>query len=227
MATTFYLPLSNPDPALNIGAMRAAWDASLAITSQRMVTDKTGFADDVSASAALVSKTVGTGVNPNTQGFRQYLSAPLAAQTISGTAGMLMKCSEQDSTVKAKASTRLLVVSSLGALKATLLTVSPAASYNNATVLNRRFIVVGTALASFACADGDRLCLETGAYIAATVTGVWAGINFGANAAKPDLPDSETANTDANGWLTLSATIAFLGAGGPGSRGKQSPMVFG
>lgn len=202
MATRFYFPLDtaapvNPD-------FTAAWNYTSEAVRRALASSKGSS-----------SVTAGTQVGPWTAGNyaldRQYISAPLAAQTISGTfKGQLMVREYADTDNVAAVLICVKVVSNDGStVRGTLLTLNyyggAAEFINNATHRNKK-IADGDALSSVAAQAGDRLVIEIG-YSDVSGTTPEASAKWGENA--DDLPENETQTTDGAGWIEFSGTITF------------------
>lgn len=140
--------------------------------------------------------------------FRQYLSDPLEAQTISGSFTMQLQAVESNQNNNLFLAMKIQVVDSSGASVATLLNITrDDVEVSQGAVANRSF--TGSLGASYACAATDRLLIELGLggtpASAAGVNGHNGGIRWGCDASSGDLPvdDTETATTY-RGWIAFT-----------------------
>ena len=140
---------------------------------------------------------------------RQYVSAPLAAQTISGTVKSYLRALANGSNVDARLSIR--VCNNAGtSFTGTLLSLADYSSGNelNTSLRNKPF-ADGDTLSSLAINNGDRLVIEYGG--ATGTTGRTATINFGDDSGT-DLPEDETTTAANNPWIEFSGTLVWASA---------------
>lgn len=140
---------------------------------------------------------------------RQYVSAPLAAQTISGTVKCYLRALKSvGQTHKANMSIR--VCNNAGSsFTGTLLALGDYAGgtqFNNTTLENKKF-ADGEALSSLAVNAGDRLVIELGSLSAASSDG-HGTLSFGDDSGT-DLPENETTTAANNPWIEFSGTLVF------------------
>jgi hypothetical protein len=166
-------------------------------------------------SSAMTNFAVNNGgsANPNKLDL-QFVSGPLAAQTISGTVKCYARALRGGSTTQWKTRISIRVCNNAGSsFTGTLLTLG---AFGNNTILNTSlrnmaFAISGTSLTSLAINDGDRLVVELGANNggngADTLT-----INFGDNSAT-DLGENETDTAANNPWIEFSNAIRLQGEG--------------
>lgn len=147
--------------------------------------------------------------------FRQYVSDPLAAQTLSGSVTAQVQALEAHANNNLFLTLKILVCAFDGsATHATLLAITRATSLEiAATITNRTF--PSTALTPYDCVGGDRLVIELGAAgLPTAATGV-QGHNFslrmGGAATSGDLPVDETqTGATYRPWVEFSAGLDFL-----------------
>jgi YD repeat-containing protein len=161
----------------------------------------------------------GTRIGPWTTGTlaldRQYVSDPLAAQTISGTVRGYMMMREYAGTDDVGyAYATMKVVSNDGTtLRGTLLTLSVyqgsfSEFINNASHKNETIFSSTTSITSLAVQDGDRLVIEIG-YSDLTGSSPEASSMWGENA--PDCATNETDTTACAGWVEFTNGLIFQG----------------
>lgn len=145
--------------------------------------------------------------------FGQFVSPALKAQTISGTVtgyARLRIANTTGATVQSRV--KITVIDRTGAVVATLLPITSGAS-NLTTTLTSYQILNAAALTSYACADGDRICIEIGIGRSAGTTARNGDISFGSSSATNiTTAGSTTAN---NPVITFSGNITFLQGGRP------------
>lgn len=210
MATRFYFsedlaaPVSPPAPGaewehVNSGVTRKALIApdGSALTTTAYTPDA---ADDLTDRDSL---------------HRQYVSDPLAAQTI-GVQGITaqFQCSEANAANNLFLTVVLKVISNDGTtVRATILAITRDASTEISTTLtNRDFPSVNTS--SYTCVAGDRILIEVGVgglcTAAGGVQGHNASLRFGCSASGGDLPADDTdTTTTKRPWLEFANTLAF------------------
>lgn len=219
MATRFYLPSTG---APSISPAFGAWDITTGADRISAVTTR------ISSSFTNKSSTTLSAGNINYL-LRQYVSAALAAQSISGTIKGNMRCIA-DSFGGGALVVTIAKCNSAGSGRTTILTFTFAADYDatvppafeSATLTNRR-LEGPTAddfaldLTTTAVSAEDRLIIELG-LISNVANDSFAFINFGDNSST-DLGENETETTANNPWVEFSNTISFF-SGGP------SPVPF-
>jgi hypothetical protein len=215
VATRFYFPAST---LADVSPAFGTWDGTSQALRRKMVTTKGTSA--ITAGSIIDVPTTGNG-----QGLdRQYVSAPIAAQTISGTAkGYLMVREYATGDNVDRIYVRGFVVSNDGTTaRGSFLCFStgspnfpaalgPTAEFiSNATHRNKVIADGDTLTQNVITQDGDRIVLEIG-YSHTSGTSPQASAKWGENAA--DLPENETQTSDGAGWFELSMNIAFQSAG--------------
>jgi hypothetical protein len=227
MATRFYLPYDAVYSA-SVSPAFAAFGSTTGAVRRRLLAGKVGD--------PIATTLVGTGILPNTAGtsaaganvlLAQFVSDPLAAQTISGTVACQIMMRETGATQNIDAArVALSVVSNdgqtvRGTLLAlgeygTLLELTPTSTHRNVTV-----ITAGQALSSVSALEGDRLVFGLGAVSTTGGTGTpTVRAKFGDAAA--DLPVDNVQTTDGAGWLELSQSVEFQRS--PGVRRARRPF---
>ena len=181
-----------------------------------------GSWDDTSEAerrAILTEKNAGEGIgNIRVGGAGQVLvaqcvSGGLAAQTISGTVKVYLKCLDRDGTGAVVSRLLLKVVSSDGStVRGTLLDLGgygPGTAFPSGFLLVNRVFADGDSLTSVDVESGDCLVVEIGA------NNPGGGsedirIALGAPSSLDDLPENETEDGDFVAWIEFSADIEFL-----------------
>jgi len=134
--------------------------------------------------------------------LRQYVSEPMAAQTISGT----VKCYVRGLSDTEKISTlSIRVCNNAGtAFTGTLLALNHYGNNTNfATSLKNNIFANGDALSSLAINANDRLVIELGTR---KVSGSNGTLNFGDDSGT-DLPENETETAAYNPWIEFSGDL--------------------
>ena len=136
---------------------------------------------------------------------RQYVSDPIAAQTISGTVKGQVRGTDNTATVYSAILIR--VVSNDGStVRGTLLALTAGANDYPAALTNR-YTPASTALAAVTAQNGDRIVIEIG--ISKTAGGAKViSQSFGDDSAT-DLPENETETLAYNPWIEFSQNIIF------------------
>lgn len=152
----------------------------------------------------------------------QFVSSPLAAQTIDGTFKCYMRAREEITSDDFASQIVIRVVSQDGTTEQAVLyagqteTSDPPTSEWTTTTTNRGFPRAGllpASLTSYACANGDRLVVEVGARTFRTSgTATARDIRVG-DAAASDLPENETSTSDFCPWIEFSDTIVLSSKG--------------
>lgn len=140
--------------------------------------------------------------------FGQFISPALKAQTISGTVTGYARMSVSNATgCTAQSRIKITVINRAGTVVATLLAIASGAS-NLTTTLTSYQIANAAALSSYACADGDRICIEIGIGRSAGTTARNGTVSFGSSSATDiSAAGSTTAN---NPVVTFSGNISFI-----------------
>ena len=202
MATRLYLP------STGAGAVSPAFDGSWDVTTggDRIAAVRTKI------SSSMTNKTTGTSASGKDHLLaRQYVSEPLAAQTISGTVKSYLRGFRSPG-VTQKAQLSIRVCNNAGSsFTGTLLTLGEyggGTQFNNTTLRNKDYLD-GDTLSSLAVNAGDRLVIELGSLSAFASDGASnATLNFGDNSGT-DLPEDETTTAANNPWIEFSMNINF------------------
>jgi hypothetical protein len=146
--------------------------------------------------------------------FRQYVSDPLAAQTIAGTVTGWIKAAESNLAANANGQLVIRVVSNDGSivrgtlLAATTTTGTAPANEFTATLGSRLFPGSGGTLSSVAVQDGDRIVIDIGTRNHNTVTTNYTTtLQFGDNSATDHTAAAQT--TTVNPWLEFSQDLLY------------------
>jgi hypothetical protein len=227
VSTRFYLPATGTPGATP--AFDASWEVTSGGDRAPAVTTRSG------TSLGRVSYPETTATNPADVSGRQFVSAPLAAQTISGTFSLVVYCAEGNGAANMSLQAVLRVVSGDGStVRGTLYAGHSAA--NNATpgALGEEMptpgaaatrIMSAVALSSVVVQDGDRLVVEIGARAANSVTTSYATfLQWGDPASGSDYALT-SGLTDATGipWVELSQVLNFAGSGTTGVLAGTTP----
>lgn len=213
MATRFYFPstgTADVSPAFD-----AEWNDSSSVTRRPLNRTK-------GTSAFLeVSDTETSALNTWDILLGQFVSAPLQAQTLTGTFSCVIRARESAAGVNARSQMVVKVVSNDGAtVRGTLFPADTTTTNVNewvvtttATAVRNAFFPKGTASQAFtslAIQAGDRLVVEVGARTVntATTAGFTAAMRFG-EAAASDLTADETGVVEGNPWIEFSSTLLF------------------
>lgn len=195
-------------------AVSPAYDASWEGTGSA-VRRLLGAVPDGSSFAVGLLTSTANGTNPNDQLWRQFVSAPLAAQTITGTIKGQFLVEEAQATLDADAQLVVRVVSNDGStVRGTLLasdTSALSSEFVATTYTNRKFPKAAgspATLSSVAVLDGDRIVAEVGMRVHSTIGNV-SGFTLGGTGAS-DLPEDETTTANGYAWIEFSADIPFL-----------------
>jgi hypothetical protein len=226
--TRFYLPsttVADASPAFS-----ATWNATSGAVRRKTVTTASSTADATHTIDPFTATT------PELTLFRQYVSDPIDAQTLSPggawTAKGQIRCVEETTGVNAGLAIGIRVVSNDGSVvRGTLLDVTAAdalgllecdADATFAALENRQFVdAAETAvleLAEVVASAGDRIVIEIGIRDTSTSTATGAALSFGDDGTG-DLGENSTDTTATNPWVQLSGTVAFQSAASNG-RGK-------
>jgi hypothetical protein len=219
VATRFYLPSSGTAAASP--AYATAWSRTADAARLPLVTVKGGT---VGGDATINSGTAGTDWTNSSSGSlaRQFVSAALAAQTISGTVSGQIRTRNSDLAGGCRVAIVVRVLSNDGATERAVLysnmPASPGLSgaspdwirSSTSTAATNRAIPAGApggtgTLTSYTCLAGDRLVVELGGTRETAVKP--SRLRFGDDAGT-DLP-ADTTSTTGDPWVEFSATLAF------------------
>jgi hypothetical protein len=233
MATRIYLPSSGTP------AVAPAWDTAWNVTSGN--NGPQSPANPVRLPATTVKsnttpRSIGGTVPPGneTELFAQYVSAPMNAQTISGTFKGIVRAVAGTyplAPTNCFAVCNLRVVSRDGttvrAILCALTESTPATDISTTTLTNRKcpsgYATGGETITSYACSQGDRLVIEVGLRNTIGSGGATqADIEFGDLTAGSDLAENETGTTSGDPWCELSMNVVWE-TGGTGGGGAPDP----
>jgi len=151
-----------------------------------------------------------TGAAIGTQGMLRFFSAPMAAQTISGTIKGQCRCSESNNAANMYTAARLYVITPAGTIRGVLRELLPQADTSGGTELStsitNRKLFRNSALTSLDIQTGDRLVLELGVRVGAAT---YNAIYRGSNGSTADLAENEVDTAGANAWIEFSSPITF------------------
>jgi hypothetical protein len=203
MATRFYLPSSGTPgatpsaPGPNFPALASSF-AHLPMPTAKGGTARAGFFGSQNSSGTKLE-------------YGQFVSAPLdGAQTVSGSIGIVVMGTENNTSANLRLTFSARVVSGDGATVRGLLTngTNSAELNHTSTGPGARYITI--ALASVAAQDGDRLAVSVG--VTGGAMGGQGYLYFGDDQAS-DLPASST-NVVGDPWVEFSANLALRAEGG-------------
>ncbi len=212
MATRIYFPSTG---AAEVAPANATWDKV------------TGAASALKAVRTRISSAMATVTNVkdattlHTTLIRQYVTEPMAAQTITGTVSGFIRCIESNAAFSAGVSLSVRACSQDGATirspvmlaisNSDLISGSPGAQEMATSLSSRSFMDVSenTAISLTSCtlSDGDRLVIEIGFQSADTSTTRTGGISCGDDSAT-DISASGSATAN-NPWVEFSQTLDF------------------
>ncbi len=226
MPTRFYFRTTE---AAAISPGYAAWGYTTEALRRRMVVAKSGDAITLGSQIGPWTATIGF-----TALDRQYVSDPIAAQTISGTFGLQLMVREYATGDNVNSLYLCIkVVDSTGALRANIATLgyygpTPLEFISNTTHRNKTGAYSDAFTAVNALA-GDRIVVEIGYACSVACTTPEASAKWGDNAT--DLPVNETQTTDGAGWLEFSGTIQWpaavvTGAASPSGKGSTAAAAL-
>jgi hypothetical protein len=226
VATRFYLPSTGAAPVNP--AFNTSWDESASADRLKCVVTK--------INSAMADKTVAKGTGATRALVRQYVSDPIAAQTIHGTATSSIKGQVRCLESAANDNLDLVpccirIVSNDGSTYRSpdhLALGDYASALEFATSLTNRKIADGDPSSAVNASQGDRLVIEIGEKNSATGSSVSGSFNFGDNSGT-DLPEDTTTTAANNPWIELQNDIAFVGDAtlGPWSdnlNAQQAPL---
>ncbi len=205
MATKFYLPHNtglgtapiSPAFSTEWGVTGSAERAALLLTSGQ---------------TAITSKTTASNTSVAWVLNRQYISAPLAAQTISGTISGQVRGNSSNAAAVHSSAVSVRYLSNDGTtIRGTGLPIGSGSSAFTTTLTNR-ITPTGTTLTNVAVSEGDRIVIEIGARQNASSSNRTATQSFGNNAAS-DLAFEQTGTAALNPWISFSSNIKFLNSG--------------
>lgn len=218
MATRFYLPMGGTAPSIT-PAVGTSWDVT-PTGFGRGVTD-TAKSQNTTITAETSTNFGETSANPVNVIHRQWISAALSAQTISGTFSAVIRGGEDAATNDAALQVVLRVVSSDGLTERGVLYAGESAALNTtsgalgqewATSSQTRIIPSGTALTSVTTQSGDRLVIEIGHRHYNTLTTNATGwLTYGDTTATADFALTAGLTTVLNPWVELSGAVTFGG----------------
>lgn len=214
MATRFYFADTLVGPVTGFNGS-SGWNNASSMTSLVRHLSLFKLVGGTSASR-LTSEAVASVINI---GIRQHLSDELGAQTISGTFSAVFSGLESVATADNSLQVIIRVMSADGgAERATLYSGHTAALNATVGALGQEFVTTaatriipsGTALSSYTCVDGDRLCVETG-YRSHDVsaTSDSATITFGHPSSTADFALTAGLTTNLCPWVELSGALVF------------------
>ncbi len=201
VGTRFYLP-STGLAAVSPG-FDGVWDSSTGSPDRiRCVTTKLG--------SAMTDKTLSPDVAIADFLLRQYVSDPIAAQTITGgTVKGQIRMYEGVKQQNAMSDILIKVVSNDGAtVRGTLEALNTGVNELAIGALTNRYTPGSTGVTEVIAEDGDRIVFEIGIYKDSTRTTNLV-ISFGDDHATTDLGENETDTAAYNPWVEFSQTINF------------------
>lgn len=234
MSTRLYL--SGTAAAFNVGGsvnasgVGSIWESKIALAN---TTYKLTTTADGTLAIAANNNVVGSGTNPNDIWYYSGMTDVLPnGKIIDGNFMGTALCRESATNTNAFTQVGVYVVSSAGALLATLVAAqsSGGTEYNNPSANNRMFprnfsVGPGPAISSYTTVDAtSRIVIEVGTRIETTRTSDTIYQYLGNNGGS-DLPtgDGASNNTTANPWFEFSADI-FTPSGGGGARAQVGAM---
>jgi hypothetical protein len=201
MPNKFYLPTGGAAP------ISPAFDTGWNINTNG---DRISLSFSTGATA-LTSKTTAASASIGWNLQRQYVSPPMAAQTIAGfVSGQLRSNCSVAGGVLSTALTIKYFSNDGTVLRGTGLALKSGTSAFTTTLTNR-FIPNSGNLTSVALSEGDRIVIEVGARQNAAVSSTYTE-NFGNNAAT-DLAIEQTGTAALNPWISFSQSLKFLSSG--------------
>lgn len=199
--TNFYFEATGT-PYGQPGAI-SSWTNSASVIVRPLLPE--GFKQSTTIASTAI--TVDNSSSTATTLFYQGISPVLTAQTISGTVTGYFRMNLNNVTgATCQTRVKITVINMAGAVVATLLNITAGAS-NLTNTLTSYQALNAAALSSFACATGDRLCIEIGIGRSAGTTSRTGTISFGSSSATNiSSVGSATAN---NPVITFSGNITF------------------
>lgn len=236
--TRFYLSSTEAapiSPAFNTGMSFGIWNVTTGADRLKMSTTKDG--------STMTSKTSGAVGAAATRLvlIRQYVSAPLAAQTITASSAsdflrmQIRSAMSSTSSSTGQLAVNLYVVTPAGAIRGILLDWAGTGTNLPQTTLTNRGTASSTTglkytdwatTGNISVQDGDYLVFETGwAYTSGTNTTRTATQSFGSNNAT-DLPNDNSTTTANNPWIELSQTLTFYTPPAPSNSGNGLLLFY-
>lgn len=212
MATRLYLPSTG---AAAVSPAFGAWDATSEADRLKMVTTR------ISSAMAIKSITESLTAIDGKSLWRQYVSDPIPAQTITGTIKGQLRTSEENALLNHDRVTIIVkVVSNDGAtLRGTLLTLGfygATNEYTLETTRTNRKIADGDALSSVVAQANDRIVIEIGTQPSTIPLATDELVNavFGDDSGT-DLAEDESTTAANNPWIEFSQDLFTLISNGP------------
>jgi hypothetical protein len=222
--TRFYLPSAGA-PAVS-PAFHPAWTQYSDATRRPLVRTKS----NTPISAPTPTKGEG-----NERALSQFVSEPLAAQTISGTVRVAISAMVTWATFRPYLQMRVSVCGLDGSSKAVLwagladqdASSSPTAPNYLFDQLAEKIRVQTDTLTSYTCSAGDRLVIELGYWhILTELSGRYAWLRFGDPTASSDIPATVDARDTANApWVQFSQDFTFIPEPPPGPPQVAAALV--
>lgn len=198
--TRFYLPSTGTSPLTSLAA-DAGWEDTSILTRNKLITTK--------ISSAFVSDSFDDN-NAATRDilFRQYVSDPIAAQTISAqTLKFQIRSAIQLSGNSMLTSIGVRVVSNDGAtVTGTILAVTRDGTVLTSTLTNRQFTATTTQVVASA---NDRIVVEIGTGGDPSGSNDHDTLLRVGDASASDLSEDDTSTTDNNPWVEFANPITF------------------
>lgn len=190
-----------------IDGVFSTWTASA--SSLKAPAYKAGFKQ--TTTIASTAFTVNNSSSTATTCYGQFITPALVAQTISGTVtGYIRMSLNNVSGATCQTRVKITVINRVGTVVATLLGMTSGAS-NLTTTLTSYQMLNAAALTSYACADGDRICIEIGIGRSAGTTSRTGTVSFGSSSTTNiTAAGSTTAN---NPVITFSGNLNFYQGG--------------
>lgn len=200
--TTFFLEATGAPSSGANGAI-STWTSSGSAIFRQMW--PTGFKQATTIASTTIA--VDNSSSTATTCFAQFISPPLNAQTISGTVTGHFRMSIANATgATCQSRVKITVINRAGTVVATLLALNSGA-VNLTTTLENKVNPNAAALSSYACALGDRICVEVGIGRSAGTTARNGTISFGSSSATNLSSNGET--TANNPVITFSGNLSF------------------
>jgi len=210
LASRFYLPETEAAPVAPPAPAGADWEHVNSVSRKLLKT-----ADSSTLTTTAYSPDGADDITNKDSHHRQFVSDPLAAQTIGGNFTGQMQGLESHASNNCFLTMKVMVISNDGTTqRAVLLAITREAGAEFTTSL-RNTTFDSVALAGYTCVNGDRLLVEVG--MGGTPTS-GSGTNchngslrFGCNASSGDLPVDDTqAGTTYRPWVEFSGTLLFF-----------------
>lgn len=204
MATRFYLPSTGAaavSPTPDTG-----WEVTTGFDRIAAVTTK--------ITSAMTNKSIPTTSTVNGDVLaRQYVSAAISAQTISGTVKAQMRALKNTADPLNDAMGMRVVSNDGTTVTGTFLAVASYKATAMNTALRNKTYADGDTITSVTANANDRIVIELGGREPSGDV-VGGQINFGDDSGT-DLAEDETTTTANNPWVEFSATITFATSGPP------------